>query len=91
MAAIEGIFVPNIVPYDAQGRIAEDELRRIIRWLVGKEKIGAAYVTVIVRGDVVAVTATIDAGSKAVGSLGKLIAAHVIAQPHEELVALLPK
>ncbi len=36
MAAIEGIFVPNIVPYDAQGRIAEDELRRIIRWLVGK-------------------------------------------------------
>lgn len=36
MAAIEGIFVPNIVPYDAQGRIAEDELRRIIRWLVRK-------------------------------------------------------
>lgn len=36
MAAIEGIFVPNIVPYDAQGRINEDELRRIIRWLVSK-------------------------------------------------------
>ena len=36
MVAIEGIFVPNIVPYDAQGRIAEDELRRIIRWLVSK-------------------------------------------------------
>lgn len=33
MAALSGIFVPNIVPYDAQGRIAEDELRRIIRWL----------------------------------------------------------
>ena len=32
-AAIQGIFVPNIVPYDAKGRIAEDELRRIIRWL----------------------------------------------------------
>ncbi|MEI2723940.1 MAG: dihydrodipicolinate synthase family protein [Verrucomicrobiota bacterium] len=36
MAVIEGIFVPNIVPYDAQGRIAEDELRHIIRWLVSK-------------------------------------------------------
>jgi dihydrodipicolinate synthase/N-acetylneuraminate lyase len=36
MAAIEGIFVPNIVPYDAQGRINEEELRRIIRWLVSK-------------------------------------------------------
>jgi microcompartment protein CcmL/EutN len=59
--------------------------------LVGKEKIGAAYVTVIVRGDVAAVTAAIDAGSKAVGSLGKVIAAHVIARPHEELTALLPK
>jgi microcompartment protein CcmL/EutN len=59
--------------------------------LVGKEKIGAAYVTVIVRGDVAAVTAAVDAGSKAVGSLGKLVAAHVIARPHDDLVALLPK
>jgi microcompartment protein CcmL/EutN len=58
--------------------------------LVGKEKIGAAYVTVIVRGDVAAVTAAVEAGSRAVGSLGKLIAAHVIARPHEELVSLLP-
>jgi carbon dioxide concentrating mechanism protein CcmO len=59
--------------------------------LVGKEKIGAAYVTVIVRGDVAAVTAAVEAGSKAVGSLGKLIAAHVIARPHEDLLALLSK
>ncbi len=59
--------------------------------LVGKEKIGAAYVTVIVRGDVAAVKAAVDAGSKAVGGLGKLIAAHVIARPHEDLTALLPK
>lgn len=59
--------------------------------LVGKEKIGAAYVTVIVRGDVAAVTAAVEAGAKAVGTLGKLIAAHVIARPHEDLLALLPK
>ena len=59
--------------------------------LVGKEKIGAAYVTVIVKGDVAAVTAAVDAGAKAVNGLGKLIAAHVIARPHEDLVALLPK
>jgi dihydrodipicolinate synthase/N-acetylneuraminate lyase len=36
MTAISGVFVPNIVPYDERGRIAEDELRRIIRWLVKK-------------------------------------------------------
>jgi len=59
--------------------------------LVGKEKIGAAYVTVIVKGDVAAVTAAVEAGSRAVGQLGKLIAAHVIARPHDDLIALLPK
>lgn len=59
--------------------------------LVGKEKIGAAYVTVIVKGDVAAVKAAVDAGSKAVNASGKLIAAHVIARPHEDLVALLPR
>jgi microcompartment protein CcmL/EutN len=58
--------------------------------LVGKEKIGAAYVTIIIRGDVAAVKAALDAGSQAVGDLGKLIAAHVIARPHEALLKLLP-
>jgi microcompartment protein CcmL/EutN len=59
--------------------------------LVGKEKIGAAYVTVIVKGDVAAVTAAVEAGAQAVGTLGKLVAAHVIARPHDDLIALLPK
>ena len=59
--------------------------------VVGKEKIGAAYVTVIVKGDVAAVTAAVEAGAQAVGSLGKLVAAHVIARPHDDLIALLPK
>ncbi|MEX1119303.1 MAG: BMC domain-containing protein, partial [Terrimicrobiaceae bacterium] len=39
--------------------------------LVGKEKIGAAYVTIIIKGDVAAVTAALDAGAQAVGDLGK--------------------
>ena len=59
--------------------------------LVGKEKIGAAYVTVVISGDVAAVSAAIEAGKQAVGGLGKVIAAHVIARPHDELIALLPK
>lgn len=58
--------------------------------LVGKEKIGAAYVTIIIKGDVAAVTAALAAGSQAVGDLGKLIAAQVIARPHEDLLKLLP-
>jgi len=59
--------------------------------LVGKEKIGAGYVTVIVRGEVAAVQAAVSAGAQAVDGLGKLIAAHVIARPHADLLALLPK
>jgi ethanolamine utilization protein EutM len=60
--------------------------------LVGKEKIGAAYVTIMVRGDVAAVQAAIDTGRQAVERLGgKLIMADVIPRPHPELAALLPK
>ena len=58
--------------------------------LVGKEKIGAAYVTIVIEGDVAAVKAAIEAGAAAVGSLGTLIAAHVIARPHDDLLALMP-
>ena len=58
--------------------------------LVGKEKIGAAYVTIIIRGDVAAVKAALEAGEQAVGNLGKVIAAQVIARPHESLLRLLP-
>ena len=59
--------------------------------LVGKEKIGAAYVTIIVRGDVAAVQAAVDVGRQTVEKLeGKLIMADVITHPHPELAALLP-
>jgi len=59
--------------------------------IIGKEKIGGAYVTVMVRGDVAAVKAAVEAGAAAVEQVGgKLILAHVIARPHEGLVSLLP-
>jgi ethanolamine utilization protein EutM len=59
--------------------------------LVGKEKIGAAYVTIVVRGDVAAVQAAIETAKQTVERLGgKLILADVIARPHPELAALLP-
>ena len=59
--------------------------------IVGKEKIGGAYVTVMVRGDVAAVTAAVEAGAAAVERVGgKLVLAHVIARPHEGLACLLP-
>jgi microcompartment protein CcmL/EutN len=59
--------------------------------LIGKEKIGAAHVTVMIRGDVAAVTAAIEAGKAAAEKVGTLVAAHVIARPHEGLAKLLPQ
>ena len=59
--------------------------------VIGKEKLGGGYVTVIIKGDVAAVKAAIDAGQSKVEGLGKLIAAHVIARPSESVLALLPK
>lgn len=59
--------------------------------LVGKEKIGAAYVTIMVKGDVAAVTAAVEAGGQAASQVGKLISTHVIPRPHAELATLLPQ
>jgi len=59
--------------------------------LIGKEYIGAGYVTVMVRGDVGAVKAATDAGAAAARRVGELIAVHVIPRPHTEVEKLLPK
>ncbi len=59
--------------------------------LVGKEYIGAGYVTVIVRGDVGAVKAATDAGAAAARRVGELISVHVIPRPHAEVERVLPK
>jgi len=59
--------------------------------LVGKEYIGAGYVTVMVRGDVGAVKAATDAGAAAARRVGELLAVHVIPRPHAEVERVLPK
>ena len=59
--------------------------------VIGKEKLGGGYITVLIKGDVAAVKAAIEAGQQKVGSLGKLIAAHVMAGPSQAVLSLLPK
>jgi len=58
--------------------------------LVGYEKVGGGYVTAIVRGDVAAVRAAVDAGAAAAGKVGELISTHVIPRPHASLEDVLP-
>ena len=59
--------------------------------LIGKEYIGAGFVTVMVRGDVGAVKAATDAGAAAARRVGELVSVHVIPRPHAEVERILPK
>jgi len=58
--------------------------------LVGKEKVGGGYVTVMVRGDVGAVKAATDAGAAAARRVGELIGVHVIPRPADDLEKVFP-
>jgi ethanolamine utilization protein EutM len=58
--------------------------------LVGYEKIGGGYVTCIVRGDVAACKAAIEAGASAAQKVGELISAHVIPRPHSSVLEIFP-
>ncbi len=81
---------------ETQGLVAalhatDDMLKSASVKLVGKEKIGSAYVTIMIKGDVAAVQSAIATGKATVERLGgKLIMADVIARPHPDLAALLP-
>lgn len=59
--------------------------------LMGYEKIGSGLVTVMVRGDVGAVKAAVDAGACAAEKVGEIVAQHVIPSPHTDVEKILPK
>ena len=58
--------------------------------LVGYEKIGGGYVTAIVRGDVAAVKAAVEAGARSAEKVGEVVSVHVIPRPHANVDSSLP-
>ena len=58
--------------------------------LVGYEKTGGGYVTAIVRGDVAAVKAAVEAGARGAEKVGEVVSVHVIPRPHENVDSTLP-
>lgn len=58
--------------------------------LVGYEKIGGGYVTAIVRGDVAAVKAAVEAGQRGAEKTGEVVTIHVIPRPHVNVDFVLP-
>ena len=59
--------------------------------MVGWDKVGSGMVTTFLTGDVGAVKSAIDAAAETAGKIGEVLAVHVIARPHEDLVNVLPK
>lgn len=58
--------------------------------LVGYEKTGGGYVTAVVRGDVAAVKAAVEAGARGAEKVGEVVAVHVIPRPHANVDQVLP-
>ena len=58
--------------------------------LIGKDHVGGGLVTVMVRGDVGAVKAAVEAGAAAAKRVGELVSVHVIPRPHDEVEGILP-
>ena len=76
-------FVGMVEASDAMVKAAKVEL-------VGYEKIGGGYVTAVVRGDVAAVKAAVEAGARGAERVGELVSVHVIPRPHANIDAALP-
>jgi len=73
-------WVASVEATDAMCKAANVEIVKTIQ-------IGGSFVTTIVRGDVGSVRAAVDAGAEAAGHVGELVASHIIARPHAELLA----
>jgi len=76
-------FVGMVEASDAMVKAARVEL-------VGYEKIGGGFVTAIVRGDVAAVKAAVEAGARAAEKVGEMVSVHVIPRPHVNVDTVLP-
>lgn len=77
-------LVASIEAADAMVKAANVEM-------MGQEKIGSGLVTVMVRGDVGAVKAAVDAGVAAAENIGEVMSSYVVPRPHAEVENILPK
>ena len=76
-------FAAMVEASDAMVKAAKVEL-------IGYEKIGGGYVTAVVRGDVAAVKAAVEAGVRGAEKVGEVVSVHVIPRPHENVDRVLP-
>lgn len=73
-------YVGSVEASDAMVKAANVNLTKSV-------PIGGGFITVLVKGDVGSVKAAVDAGSAAADKVGELVSSHIIARPHEDLLA----
>ena len=88
--ALEALGMVETRGLTAAVEAADSMLKAANVVLVGTEKIGSGLVTVMVRGDVGAVKAAVEAGASNAARLGELVATHVIPRPHTDVEKILP-
>ncbi|WP_407311423.1 BMC domain-containing protein [Desulfosporosinus sp. SB140] len=59
--------------------------------LVGYENVASGLISVVIRGDVGAVKAAVDAGLKEASKVGKVYCSNVIARPHADIEKIIAK
>jgi len=64
---------------------ADSALKAASVSLVGKKMAGSGLVMIVMTGDVAAVKAAVEAGASSAASVGEVVAAQVIARPHEAM------
>ena len=74
-------FVANVEAADAMSKAANVEI-------VDQIEIGGGYVTVVIKGDVGAVKAAVDAGAESAQKIGEVVSVHVIPRPTTELLEI---
>jgi microcompartment protein CcmL/EutN len=88
--AIEVLGMIETRSYAAMVEAADAMVKAARVELVAYEKTGGGYVTAVVRGDVAAVKAAVDAGARGAEKIGELVAIHVIPRPHANVEGALP-
>ena len=76
---------------ETRGLVAAIEAADAMAKAANVTLIGSGLVSIMVRGDVGAVKAAVEAGGAAASRLGEVVATHVIPRPHGDVEKLLPK
>ena len=71
-------FVAAVTAADAMVKSANVEI-------IGQKEVGDGLVAIIVKGDVGAIKAAVEAGAEAANAVGEVISMHVIPRPHADV------